>query len=99
MPLPNPPYVVIQSGFQNPTTGFAAGSQFSWYNEGGNACTVTIQGNWCTAPSPNPIPGGQSATSTVQLSTTTGSYYYTSPCYQANQPVRVIGGHPMPTKK
>ena len=96
MAPPNPPYVNIQTGFTDGTIN--ANGQFYWWNSGGGNCTVSNVGSWCTQSTYGPMAGGQSMQATVS-NVSTGSYSYSSPCQQTNQPVRVIGGHPTPLKK
>lgn len=93
MPVPNGPYIVIQSGFQSPNPFPADGNQyeFSWYNSGGGNCSVTGVGNFCTASSYSNLPGGGSAKAYVKSGVLTGSYSYTSACCQSNQSVKITG--------
>ena len=93
---PAEPYIDIQTGFTSGT--IYDGGTFNWYNSGGGSCTVGNVGGWCTQSSFNAIPAGGSASATVK--NVTGSFSYSSACYQGNSPVVHINPtHPVAVKK
>lgn len=102
MAPPTPPYVDVRTGFTNPPNmEVPRDGTFQWYNSnplGGQSCSVTIAGNWCSTPN-NPIAPQASAPSTVAGTTPDGSYNWSSPCCMSGQPVKVRGSHPFPPKK
>lgn len=93
MPVPQQPYIVIQTGAQ--LGEISPGGNFSWYNSGLENCTVTISGNWCTQSSYGPILPSNSVVATVSATAPEGSYNWSSGCTQNAMPVHVSGGHPM----
>ncbi len=98
MAPPAQPYINIQTAHVSGT--ISVGGSFYWYNSGAGSCTVSNVSGWCTASSYGPIAAGGSESATVNSAISAGSYSFTCPCCEVNQPsIGIHGGHPFPQKR
>jgi hypothetical protein len=101
MQIPPQPYINLQTCSIVPAgQSLSPGQTFYWYNPTIGPCTITINGIWCSIPTPNPVPSNAYATSAVANNCPPGSYGWTgSNCCPAAMPIHVSAGLPGSPRK